>query len=95
MDMILLGLPGVGKGTQAKKLEASLEIPHIATGDIFRKAIKNKTPLGKKAKSFIDAGELVPDEVTIGIVEERLKEDDCKEDLSWMDFPVQLHRQRL
>ncbi|MGP3778941.1 adenylate kinase [Halanaerobium saccharolyticum] len=87
MDMILLGLPGVGKGTQAKKLEASLEIPHIATGDIFRKAIKNKTPLGKKAKSFIDAGELVPDEVTIGIVEERLKEDDCKEGFILDGFP--------
>ena len=87
MDMILLGLPGVGKGTQAKKLEASLEIPHIATGDIFRKAIKNKTPLGKKAKSFIDSGELVPDEVTIGIVEERLKEDDCKEGFILDGFP--------
>ncbi|PUU94368.1 MAG: adenylate kinase [Halanaerobium sp.] len=87
MDMILLGLPGVGKGTQAKKLEASLEIPHIATGDIFRKAIKNKTPLGKKAKSFIDAGELVPDEVTIGIVEERLKEGDCKEGFILDGFP--------
>lgn len=87
MDMILLGLPGVGKGTQAKKLEASLEIPHIATGDIFRKAIKNETPLGKKAKSFIDAGELVPDEVTIGIVEERLKEDDCKDGFILDGFP--------
>ena len=87
MDMILLGLPGVGKGTQAKKLEASLEIPHIATGDIFRKAIKNKTPLGKKAKSFIDSGELVPDEVTNGIVEERLKEDDCKEGFILDGFP--------
>jgi adenylate kinase len=87
MDMILLGLPGVGKGTQAKKLEDKLEIPHIATGDIFRKAIKNKTPLGKKAKSFIDAGELVPDEVTIGIVEERLKESDCKNGFILDGFP--------
>jgi adenylate kinase len=87
MDMILLGLPGVGKGTQAKKLEDKLEIPHIATGDIFRKAIKNKTPLGKKAKSFIDAGELVPDEVTIGIVEERLKESDCKDGFILDGFP--------
>lgn len=87
MDMILLGLPGVGKGTQAKKLEASLEIPHIATGDIFRKAIKNKTPLGKKAKSFIDAGELVPDEVTIGIVDERLKESDCEAGFILDGFP--------
>lgn len=87
MDMILLGLPGVGKGTQAKKLESELEIPHIATGDIFRKAIKNKTPLGKKAKSFIDAGELVPDEVTIGIVEERLKESDCENGFILDGFP--------
>jgi len=87
MDMILLGLPGVGKGTQAKKLEASLEIPHIATGDIFRKAIKNETPLGKKAKSFIDAGELVPDEVTIGIVEQRLSEADCKNGFILDGFP--------
>ena len=87
MDMILLGLPGVGKGTQAKKLEASLEIPHIATGDIFRKAIKNETPLGKKAKSFIDAGDLVPDEVTIGIVKERLKESDCEDGFILDGFP--------
>ena len=87
MDMILLGLPGVGKGTQAKKLEENLEIPHIATGDIFRKAIKNETPLGKKAKSFIDAGELVPDEVTIGIVEQRLTESDCKDGFILDGFP--------
>lgn len=87
MDMILLGLPGVGKGTQAKKLEEHLEIPHIATGDIFRNAIKNETPLGKKAKSFIDAGELVPDEVTIGIVEQRLSESDCKDGFILDGFP--------
>jgi len=87
MDMILLGLPGVGKGTQAKKLEKSLEIPHIATGDIFRKAIKNETDLGKKAKSFIDAGELVPDEVTIGIVEARLNESDCEDGFILDGFP--------
>lgn len=87
MDMILLGLPGVGKGTQAKKLEEKLKIPHIATGDIFRKAIKNETPLGKKAKSFIDAGELVPDEVTIGIVEARLTEADCKDGFILDGFP--------
>jgi adenylate kinase len=87
MDMILLGLPGVGKGTQAKKLEESLEIPHIATGDIFRKAIKNETPLGKKAKSFIDAGELVPDEVTIGIVKERLTKPDCENGFILDGFP--------
>ena len=87
MDIVLLGLPGVGKGTQAKKLEKTLGIPHIATGDIFRKAIKNETALGKKAKSFIDAGELVPDEVTIGIVKERLSEPDCEEGLILDGFP--------
>jgi adenylate kinase len=87
MEMILLGLPGVGKGTQAKKLEAALNIPHIATGDIFREAIKNGTPLGKKAESFIEAGELVPDEVTIGIVEERLGKSDCENGFILDGFP--------
>jgi adenylate kinase len=87
MEMILLGLPGVGKGTQAKKLEATLNIPHIATGDIFREAIKNGTPLGKKAESFIEAGELVPDEVTIGIVEERLGKSDCENGFILDGFP--------
>jgi adenylate kinase len=87
MEMILLGLPGVGKGTQAKKLEAALDIPHIATGDIFRDAIKNGTPLGKKAESFIEAGELVPDEVTIGIVEERLGKSDCENGFILDGFP--------
>jgi adenylate kinase len=87
MEMILLGLPGVGKGTQAKKLEAALDIPHIATGDIFREAIKNGTPLGKKAESFIEAGELVPDEVTIGIVKERLGKSDCENGFILDGFP--------
>jgi len=87
MEIILLGLPGVGKGTQAKKLENALDVPHIATGDIFREAIKNSTPLGKKAKSFIDAGELVPDEVTIGIVEERLGKLDCEDGFILDGFP--------
>ncbi|MFW5855762.1 MAG: adenylate kinase [Bacillota bacterium] len=87
MKMIMLGLPGAGKGTQAQKISDSYEIPHIATGDIFRKAIKNKTPLGKKAKSYIDSGELVPDEVTIGIVEERLEENDCQEGFILDGFP--------
>lgn len=87
MEMILLGLPGVGKGTQAKKLEAALNIPHIATGDIFREAIKNGTAMGKKAESFIEAGELVPDEVTIGIVEERLGKSDCEDGFILDGFP--------
>lgn len=87
MNLIFLGLPGAGKGTQAKKVSSKYNIPHIATGDIFRNAIKNETPLGKKAKSFIDQGELVPDEVTIGIVRNRLKEDDCKDGFILDGFP--------
>ncbi|MFW5993641.1 MAG: adenylate kinase [Halanaerobiaceae bacterium] len=77
MNLVFLGLPGAGKGTQAKILANKYNIPHISTGDIFRSAIKNETPLGLKAKEYIDAGELVPDEVTNGIIKERLKENDC------------------
>ncbi|MGM0414072.1 MAG: adenylate kinase [Bacillota bacterium] len=77
MNLVFLGLPGAGKGTQAKILAEKYNIPHISTGDIFRSAIKNQTPLGLKAKEYIDSGELVPDEVTNGIVKERLKDDDC------------------
>jgi len=87
MNLILLGLPGAGKGTQAKKITDKYEIPHIATGDIFRQAIKDKTPLGKKAKEYIDAGELVPDEVTIGIVKDRLEDDDCNNGFILDGFP--------
>ncbi|MGM0420137.1 MAG: adenylate kinase [Bacillota bacterium] len=77
MNLVFLGLPGAGKGTQAKKLSKNYGIPHISTGDIFREAIKNKTDLGVKAKEYIDAGELVPDNITNGIVKERLKKEDC------------------
>ncbi len=77
MNLVFLGLPGAGKGTQAKILANRYNIPHISTGDIFRSAIKNETPLGLKAKEYIDAGELVPDEVTNGIVRERLGNKDC------------------
>ena len=77
MNLVFLGLPGAGKGTQAKILADKYDIPHISTGDIFRNAIKNETPLGVKAKKYIDSGELVPDEVTNGIVKERLQDKDC------------------
>lgn len=78
MKLILLGAPGAGKGTQAEILSKELQIPTISTGNILRAAIKNGTPTGLKAKSFMDAGRLVPDEVIIGIITERLAEEDCK-----------------
>ena len=77
MKLILLGAPGAGKGTQAEVLCKKLGIPSISTGNILRAAIKDGTPTGLKAKSYIDAGKLVPDEVIIGIVDERLSQDDC------------------
>lgn len=77
MKLILLGAPGAGKGTQAEILSEKLGIPTISTGNILRAAIKNGTPVGLKAKAFMDAGKLVPDEVVIGIVTERLEESDC------------------
>ena len=76
MKIIMLGAPGAGKGTQAKKVAKKYNIPHISTGDIFRANIKEKTELGNKAKEYMDKGELVPDEVTNGIVKERLSESD-------------------
>ena len=78
MKLILLGAPGAGKGTQAEILCDRLNIPTISTGNILRAAVKNGTPTGLKAKAFMDAGKLVPDEVIIGIISERLQEDDCK-----------------
>ena len=78
MKLILLGAPGAGKGTQAEILSAKLGIPTISTGNILRAAIKDGTPTGVKAKSYIDAGQLVPDEVIIGIIDERLSQDDCR-----------------
>ena len=77
MKLILLGAPGAGKGTQAERLCKELNVPTISTGNILRAAIKNGTPTGLKAKSFMDAGHLVPDEVIIGIITERLAEQDC------------------
>ena len=78
MKLILLGAPGAGKGTQAEILSKKLGIPTISTGNILRAAVKNETPIGLKAKSFMDAGKLVPDEVIIGIIVERLAEADCQ-----------------
>lgn len=78
MNIIFLGPPGAGKGTQAQRICAALNIPQISTGDILRRAIKEQTPTGLKAKSFIDAGQLVPDDVIIDIVRERLAQDDAK-----------------
>ncbi len=87
MNLILMGLPGAGKGTQAEKIVAKYNIPHISTGDMFRAAIKEGTELGKEAKSYMDAGNLVPDEVTIGIVRERLSKSDCESGFLLDGFP--------
>ena len=78
MKLIFLGPPGAGKGTQATGVSTSLNVPHISTGDMFRAAIKNETPTGLKAKSYMDKGQLVPDSVVIDMVRERLAMDDCK-----------------
>ena len=78
MRLILLGPPGAGKGTQAEVLVEKLGVPQISTGDILRAAVKNGTPVGLKAKEYMDAGDLVPDDVIIGVVKERLTADDCK-----------------
>lgn len=86
-NIILMGPPGAGKGTQAKLIIQEFNLPHISTGDMFREAMKNETPLGLKAKSYIDQGHLVPDDVTIGIVEERLAQDDCKGGFLLDGFP--------
>lgn len=87
MNLVLMGLPGAGKGTQAERIVEKYDIPHISTGDMFRAAIKDGTELGLQAKSFMDKGELVPDEVTIGIVRERLSKDDCKKGFLLDGFP--------
>lgn len=87
MNLILLGAPGAGKGTQAVRIAAAYGIPHISTGDILRKNIKEKTPVGVKAKSFIDKGQLVPDEVVVEIVALRLKEADAKKGYLLDGFP--------
>lgn len=87
MNIIFLGAPGAGKGTQAEMASERLSIPTISTGNIIRAALKSGTEMGKKAKSFMDAGQLVPDEVVIGIIKERLAEEDCKNGFVLDGFP--------
>ena len=87
MKIIMLGAPGAGKGTQAKKIAQKYEIPHISTGDIFRANIKNGTELGKKAKTYMDQGLLVPDELTVDLVIDRVNQEDCKNGYILDGFP--------
>ncbi len=87
MNLILLGAPGAGKGTQAEVICEKLSVPAISTGNIIREALRNETEMGLKAKSFIDAGQLVPDEVVIGIIKERLAKADCKNGFILDGFP--------
>ncbi len=87
LNLMLMGLPGAGKGTQAERIVDEYKIPHISTGDIFRAAMKNGTEMGKEAKKYIDKGELVPDEVTNGIVKDRLAEDDVNDGYMLDGFP--------
>lgn len=87
MNIVLLGAPGAGKGTQAAKLVEFYKMAHISTGDILRAAVKNETPLGLEAKKYMDAGDLVPDELVIGLVKERLQDDDTKNGFILDGFP--------
>jgi adenylate kinase len=87
MRIVLLGAPGAGKGTQAKKLIDKYGIPQISTGDILRQNVADGTPLGREAKSYMDKGELVPDRVVLGLVEDRLRKDDCKKGYILDGFP--------
>lgn len=87
MNIILMGPPGAGKGTQAEIIKSKYPIPHISTGDMFREAVSNQTALGLEAKKYMDSGQLVPDEVTIGIVAERLAQPDCDKGFLLDGFP--------
>ncbi len=87
MNIILMGPPGAGKGTQADFIKAKYRVPHISTGDMFRDAVKKGTPMGQEAKKYMNEGKLVPDQVTIGIVEDRLAEDDCQAGFLLDGFP--------
>lgn len=92
MNLIMLGAPGAGKGTQAQKLAAHLKIPQISTGDMLRQAVAEGTQLGMEAKKYMDAGKLVPDEVVVGIVKERLQKEDCKNGVILDGFPRTLEQ---
>ena len=92
MRVVLLGPPGAGKGTQAGGIVEKYNIVHISTGDIFRKNVKEGTPLGKQAKAYMDKGELVPDELVIALVEDRLKQDDCKNGFLLDGFPRTIYQ---
>ncbi|MEG1584330.1 MAG: nucleoside monophosphate kinase, partial [Anaerovorax sp.] len=92
LRIVLLGPPGAGKGTQATKIAEKYNIPHISTGDIFRKNVKEETPLGRKAKEYMNKGQLVPDDLTIELVESRLTEDDCKNGFLLDGFPRNVYQ---
>lgn len=92
MHVIILGPPGAGKGTQAERLTKDFNLIHISTGDIFRNAVKEGTEMGKKAKEYMDKGMLVPDEIVVGIVKERLSQPDCKEGFILDGFPRTLEQ---
>jgi adenylate kinase len=92
VKIVLLGPPGAGKGTQAKSISNRYSIPHISTGDIFRKNISENTPLGVEAKKYIDDGQLVPDDVTINMVKDRLQQEDCKNGYLLDGFPRTVHQ---
>ncbi|MBO9362291.1 MAG: adenylate kinase [Thermoflexus sp.] len=94
LDLILMGPPGAGKGTQAKILSQHLGIPHVASGDIFRDHLHRQTPLGQLARQYIDRGELVPDDVTIGMIRERLEQPDCRDGVILDGFPRTLPQAR-
>jgi len=95
MNIVLLGSPGVGKGTIAGILSKKYNIPHISTGDIFRDAVKGETELGKKVKEFLDNGKLVPDDITIKVIEQRLNKDDVKEGFILDGFPRTLSQTKM
>ena len=94
VKIIMLGAPGAGKGTQAKKIAEKYQIPHISTGDIFRANIKNGTELGKKAKTYMDQGLLVPDELVVDLVADRVVKEDCKNGYVLDGFPRTIPQHR-